>query len=66
MRHTNEVEKEMEKEMSAGTQYWDCFKGVNRRRTEIVMIGWLVQCMFLYLPLALLETDTLKRRVVRP
>lgn len=46
MRHTNEVEKEMETVMSAGTTYWDCFKGTNRRRSEIVMIGWLIQCMF--------------------
>lgn len=44
MRHTNEVEKEMEAAMSAGTTYWDCFKGTNRRRSEIVMIGWLIQC----------------------
>lgn len=50
MRHTNEVEKEMETIMSAGTNYWDCFKGVNRRRTEIVMIGWLVQCAYISFP----------------
>jgi SP family general alpha glucoside:H+ symporter-like MFS transporter len=45
MRHTNEIEKEMEAAMSVGTTYWDCFKGTNRRRSEIVMIGWLIQCM---------------------
>ncbi|KAF2829603.1 trehalose transporter [Ophiobolus disseminans] len=39
MRHTNELEKEM----SAGTSYLDCFKGVNRRRTEIVCMLFLSQ-----------------------
>ncbi|KAH8689609.1 MFS maltose permease MalP [Talaromyces proteolyticus] len=39
MQHTNELEKEI----SAGTTYWDCFKGVNLRRTEIVCVAWLVQ-----------------------
>ena len=39
MEHTNEVEKEI----SAGTSYWDCFTGVDLRRTEITSIVWLVQ-----------------------
>ncbi|KAF2798069.1 putative maltose permease [Melanomma pulvis-pyrius CBS 109.77] len=39
MRHTDEVEKEI----SAGTSYWDCFKGVNLRRTEITSIVWIIQ-----------------------
>lgn len=39
MEHTNELEKEV----TAGTNYWDCFKGVNLRRTEIVCIVWLFQ-----------------------
>ncbi|PVH69328.1 sugar transporter [Cadophora sp. DSE1049] len=39
MRHTNELEKEI----GAGTSYWDCFKGVNLRRTEITCITWLIQ-----------------------
>lgn len=39
IQHTNELEKEI----SAGTSYWDCFKGPNLRRTEIVCLTWLVQ-----------------------
>ena len=39
MEHTNEIEKEI----SAGTHYWDCFTGVDLRRTEISSIVWLVQ-----------------------
>ena len=37
--HTNEVEKEM----TAGTSFIDCFKGINLRRTEIACIVWLIQ-----------------------
>ena len=33
----------MEKEMSAGVSFIDCFRGVNRRRTEIACIVWLIQ-----------------------
>ena len=33
----------MEKAMSEGTQYWDCFKGVDLRRTEVACVTWLVQ-----------------------
>lgn len=39
MEHTNELEKEM----TAGTSYFDCFRGVDFRRTEIVCFTWLVQ-----------------------
>lgn len=39
LQHTNELEKEI----TSGTTYWDCFKGVNLRRTEIVCVAWLVQ-----------------------
>jgi SP family general alpha glucoside:H+ symporter-like MFS transporter len=36
---------EMEKQVSAGTRYRDCFKGINLRRTEIVCMTWLAQTM---------------------
>ncbi|ORY85506.1 general alpha-glucoside permease [Protomyces lactucae-debilis] len=39
MQHTNDLEREI----SAGTSYLDCFKGVDRRRTEIVCIVWAIQ-----------------------
>ncbi|ORY85498.1 and other transporter-domain-containing protein [Protomyces lactucae-debilis] len=39
MRHTNELEREI----AAGTSYLDCFKGVDRRRTEIVCVVWAIQ-----------------------
>ncbi|KAK2598390.1 hypothetical protein N8I77_011810 [Diaporthe amygdali] len=39
--HTNELEKSLK----AGTTYWDCFKGVDLRRTEIVCILWLGQTL---------------------
>ncbi|KAI5460440.1 general substrate transporter [Mariannaea sp. PMI_226] len=39
--HTNE----MEKQLSEGTTYMDCFKGVDLRRTEIVVGIWLVQTL---------------------
>ena len=34
---------EMEKQVSEGTSYWHCFKGTERRRTEIVCMTWLAQ-----------------------
>lgn len=37
--HTNELEKDI----SAGTSYLDCFKGIDFRRTEIVCIAWAAQ-----------------------
>lgn len=35
----------MEKQVSEGTKYWDCFKGIDLRRTEIVCFIWLAQTM---------------------
>ena len=39
LQHTNEYEKTI----SAGTSYLDCFRGTNRRRTEIACIVWTAQ-----------------------
>lgn len=39
MIHTNEIEKQI----SAGTSYLDCFKGTDLRRTEIACVTWLIQ-----------------------
>ena len=39
MIHTNELEIQQ----SSGTSYWDCFKGVDLRRTEITCFTWLIQ-----------------------
>lgn len=39
MHHTNELEKAAE----VGSSFFDCFKGVNLRRTEIACIVWLIQ-----------------------
>ncbi|KAI1103847.1 sugar transporter [Jackrogersella minutella] len=39
--HTNELEKQMKE----GLTYRDCFKGIDLRRTEIVMGIWLVQTL---------------------
>jgi SP family general alpha glucoside:H+ symporter-like MFS transporter len=36
---TNELEKALE----TGTSYWDCFKGIDLRRTEIVCVTWSIQ-----------------------
>lgn len=41
MVHTNELEKDI----TAGTSYGDCFKGVNLRRTEIACVTWAVQAL---------------------
>ncbi|KAL5342693.1 general substrate transporter [Aspergillus crustosus] len=41
IQHTNELEKSL----SSGTSYADCFKGVNLRRTEIVCGVWIVQTL---------------------
>ena len=41
MQHTNEIEIEI----SAGTSYWDCFTGIDRRRTEIVMMVFASQLL---------------------
>lgn len=42
MQHTNQLEMDI----SAGTSYFDCFKGIDRRRTEIVCMvrcGWVTR-----------------------
>lgn len=39
MVYTNELEREIQE----GTSYWDCFKGVDMRRTEIVCLVWAAQ-----------------------
>lgn len=41
MRQTNEVEKYLK----AGTSYFDCFRGVDLRRTEIACMVWLTQAL---------------------
>ncbi|GAB1741824.1 hypothetical protein NU219Hw_g7230t2 [Hortaea werneckii] len=41
MIYTNELEK---KDI-AGAKYWDCFKGVNLRRTELVTFVWAIQTL---------------------
>ncbi|KAK4689908.1 MFS transporter, SP family, general alpha glucoside:H+ symporter, partial [Tremellales sp. Uapishka_1] len=39
MRHTARLESQLE----SGTTYFDCFRGVNLRRTEIVCMVWAIQ-----------------------
>lgn len=39
MVHTNELEIQQ----TSGTSYWDCFKGVDLRRTEIATVTWVIQ-----------------------
>lgn len=39
MVHTNDLEKELQ----TGHSYADCFKGSDRRRTEICCMAWTVQ-----------------------
>jgi SP family general alpha glucoside:H+ symporter-like MFS transporter len=41
MRQTNEVEKYLK----AGTSYFDCFRGVDLRRTEIACMVWITQSL---------------------
>ncbi|KAI7462185.1 sugar porter family MFS transporter [Hortaea werneckii] len=41
MIYTNELEKRD----IAGAKYWDCFKGVNLRRTEVVTFVWAIQTL---------------------
>ncbi|KAH0277784.1 sugar porter family MFS transporter, partial [Aureobasidium melanogenum] len=41
MIYTNELEKAS----TEGTSYWDCFKGTDLRRTEIVCVVWGIQTM---------------------
>jgi SP family general alpha glucoside:H+ symporter-like MFS transporter len=37
------VTNEYERVVSDGVSYWDCFRGVDRRRTEIVCFTWIIQ-----------------------
>lgn len=39
MIHTNELEIQQ----TSGTSYWDCFKGVDLRRTELTIMTWVIQ-----------------------
>lgn len=39
--HTNQVEMDA----TAGTSYWDCFRGVERRRTEIACVAFAGQVL---------------------
>ncbi|KAJ9635994.1 hypothetical protein H2201_000005 [Coniosporium apollinis] len=39
--HTNELEEQL----SVGTSYWDCFKGFERRRTEIACVAFAGQVL---------------------
>jgi len=39
IKHTHELELDM----TSGSSYWDCFKGANRRRTEIVCMLFVSQ-----------------------
>jgi SP family general alpha glucoside:H+ symporter-like MFS transporter len=39
--HTNNLEEEL----SVGTSYWDCFKGFERRRTEIACVAFAGQVL---------------------
>ena len=39
MIHTNELEKQI----TSGRTYWDCFKGVDLRRTEITCMTFAIQ-----------------------
>ena len=41
IKQTNAVEKEAQ----SGTRYVDCFKGVDRRRTEITCMCWIIQTL---------------------
>lgn len=41
MARTNQIEMEVE----AGTSYWDCYKGVNLRRTEIACLSMAAQVL---------------------
>jgi MFS transporter, SP family, general alpha glucoside:H+ symporter len=39
--HTNELEKQL----TCGTSYWDCFRGIERRRTEIACVAFAGQVL---------------------
>ncbi|CAH0028767.1 unnamed protein product [Clonostachys rhizophaga] len=50
MVHTNQLEESVE----TGTSYIDCFRGTDRRRTEIACMAWATQ-VFFGLPIYFLE-----------
>jgi SP family general alpha glucoside:H+ symporter-like MFS transporter len=33
----------LDRELTAGTSYWDCFRGIDLRRTEITCVTWAIQ-----------------------
>ncbi|KAH8695585.1 hypothetical protein BGW36DRAFT_398784 [Talaromyces proteolyticus] len=33
----------LDRKLTMGISYWDCFKGIDRRRTEIVCLTWAIQ-----------------------
>lgn len=35
----------LEREIESGTTYWDCFKKINRRRTEIAVGVYTIQVL---------------------
>jgi SP family general alpha glucoside:H+ symporter-like MFS transporter len=35
----------LEREMAFGTSYFDCFRGIDRRRTEIACVVWGAQAL---------------------
>ena len=61
---------QMEKQVSEGTRYRDCFRGVDGRRTEIVCMTWIAQTMsgtalgalstFFYLQAGISPSDSFK------
>ena len=40
-----QLTNDAEKEAQSGTRYLDCFKGVDRRRTEITCMCWIIQTL---------------------
>ncbi|KAI4738184.1 sugar porter family MFS transporter [Aureobasidium sp. EXF-12298] len=46
MKHMMIFTNELGKASTEGTSYWDCFKGTDLRRTEIVCVVWGIQTMY--------------------
>ena len=40
-----QLTNDMEKELQSGTRYVDCFRGIDRRRTEITCMCWIIQTL---------------------
>ena len=40
-----QLTNDMEKEVQSGTRYVDCFRGIDRRRTEITCMCWIIQTL---------------------